>query len=57
MIDTIHKFRKALSDAFDGHPFTNKFSISEEDLNDKRPVKVKKFRLRNQTSHNSLVRQ
>jgi len=50
MIETIHKFKKVLSDIFEDKTFINKYSISDADLNDKRPVKPKKFRMRDQTS-------
>jgi hypothetical protein len=57
MTETIHKFKKAITDLFDDRMLINKYSITESDLNDKRPVKPKKFRMRNQTSSRSLARQ
>jgi hypothetical protein len=57
MTETIHKFKKAISDIFEDKIFINKYSITESDLNDKRPVKAKKFKIRNQTSSRRLTRQ
>ncbi len=56
MTETIHKFKKAMTDLFEDKIFNNKYSITETDLNDKRPVKPKKFRMRNQTSNRSSAR-
>jgi hypothetical protein len=56
MTETIHKFKKIMTDLFDDKMFINKYSITESDLNDKRPVKPKKFRIRNQTASRGSVR-
>ncbi len=57
MTETIHKFKKVITDLFDDRIFINKYSITDSDLNDKRPVKPKKFRMRNQTSSPGPARQ
>jgi len=54
MTESMHKFSKALPDVFFDKHVENKYALTEEDLNDLRPLKPKKFKIRNQTATHSF---